>query len=56
MNTLEQEMREWLLDCFTDEYDQEQIRELEPVGLLQAIDRYYDGGVKAFKHGLEVAQ
>ncbi len=42
------EMRKWLLDCFEDEYDQEQIRELSFEHCVKAVNRYYDGGYKAF--------
>lgn len=41
-------MKEWLLDCFEDEYDQEQINELDHSDTLRAVNRYYDGGVEAF--------
>ncbi len=43
------EMRDWLLECFSDEYDQEQIEELTHEQLEKAVNRYYDGGLKAFK-------
>jgi hypothetical protein len=49
MNTLDTEMREWLLECFSEEYDQEQIEALSHNELVRAINRYYDGGIKAFK-------
>ncbi len=42
------EMRKWLLECFDEEYDQEQIRELSFEQCVKAINRYYDGGYKAF--------
>lgn len=48
MNTLDIEMRSWLLDCFEEEYDQEQIQELSHEQLVRAINRYYDGGMKGF--------
>ncbi len=41
-------MIEWLLECFTDDYDQEQIQELTESQLTRAINRYYDGGLSAF--------
>lgn len=43
------EMKAWLLECFDEEYDQEQIRELTYEQCVRAINRYYDGGMKAFK-------
>ncbi len=49
MKTLETEMREWLLECFSDEYDQEQIEDLTYNQLVRSIERYYDGGVEEFK-------
>lgn len=42
------EMRKWLLECFDEEYDQEQIRELSYDDCVKAVNRYYDGGFKAF--------
>ena len=48
MNTLESQMRDWLLECFSDEYDQEQIQELTHTELVRSINKYYDGGMKAF--------
>ncbi len=48
MNTLEKEMREWLLECFSDEYDQEQINELGYLELQRSINKYYDGGLNSF--------
>lgn len=42
------EMREWLLECFSDDYDQEEILELTDKVLERAINRYFDGGVKEF--------
>lgn len=49
MDRLEKEMREWLLECFSDEYDQEQIEELTSKQLERAINKYFDGGLTAFK-------
>lgn len=49
MSALDKEMREWLLECFSDEYDQEQIEELTHEQLMRSINRYFDGGVAAFK-------
>jgi hypothetical protein len=46
---MEQEMREWLLECFSDEYDQERILELTYEQLEKAINRYFDGGMEEFK-------
>lgn len=45
---LKDEMQQWLLDCFSDEYDQEQIKELTYSQLKKAINRYYDGGIESF--------
>ena len=47
--TLENEMREWLLECFEDEYDQEQIKELSEIQLIKAINRYFEGGMREFR-------
>ncbi len=49
MSTLDKDMRDWLLECFSDEYDQEQIEELTHEQLEKAVNRYYDGGMQAFK-------
>lgn len=46
--SLEQEMKEWLLECFSDEYDQEQIEELTTEQLKRSINRYFDGGLTEF--------
>lgn len=48
---LETEMREWLLDCFTQAEDQEEIQELNYGELVKAVNRYYDGGFKEFVSG-----
>lgn len=48
MNTLENEMRDWLLECFTEEYDQEQINNLTSEELQKPIQRYFDGGLIEF--------
>ncbi len=47
--TLHNEMKEWLLDCFQTENEQEEINELSHKELLEAVERYYDGGMKAFR-------
>jgi hypothetical protein len=44
----EKQMREWLLEGFSDEYDQEQINELTFDQLVRAVNGYYDGGYKSF--------
>ncbi len=49
MNELDKDMREWLLECFSEEYEQEQIEGLTHEQLVRAINRYYDGGMRAFK-------
>ena len=41
-------MREWLLDCFPDEYDQEVIESLTNWELIDAIENYFDGGIEAW--------
>lgn len=46
--SLQIEMREWLLECFNDEYDQEKIQELTYGELVKAVNKYYDGGFKEF--------
>jgi hypothetical protein len=45
---LEEEMRVWLLECFTDEYEQEEINKLNVDELESSIYRYYDGGMESF--------
>lgn len=45
-------MREWLLDCFDEEYDQEMIQELNEQELERSVNRYYDGGLRAFMAGI----
>lgn len=42
------QMKAWLLECFDDEYDREQIRELSFEHCVKAVNEYYDGGYKAF--------
>ena len=49
MRTIESDMRDWLLECFSEEYDQEQINELTYDQLVKSINRYYDGGMRAFR-------
>lgn len=44
----ESEMRAWLLECFSDEYEQEHINELNFKQLVNSVNRYYDGGYKSF--------
>jgi uncharacterized protein with von Willebrand factor type A (vWA) domain len=49
MNTqLDTEMREWLLECFSDDNDQETIEELTHDQLIKSINRYFDGGLTEF--------
>ena len=43
-----EDAREWLLECFEDEYDQETIEELDDAGIVDAINRYYHDGMEAF--------
>jgi hypothetical protein len=45
---MEENMKEWLLECFTEEADQEEIEALTREELIQAINRYYDGGLEQF--------
>lgn len=51
MKALDKEMREWLLECFSDEYDQEKIQELTHEQLVKSINHYYDGGMNVFQSG-----
>ena len=44
-----EEARSWLLDCFPDPVDAEQIETLGARELLLAVDRYYSGGWAAFE-------
>jgi len=46
------EMRDWLLDCFPDEYCQESIEQASEAKILKAINRFYDGGVEAFQNSI----
>lgn len=46
--TLEDKMREWLLECFASDDDQEEIESLGFNGLFIAVNRYYDGGIAQF--------
>jgi hypothetical protein len=50
MDTLEfrEAMRNWLLDCYTTEDEQEEINELSLPQLMNAVERYYDGGLRQF--------
>lgn len=45
---IETEMRDWLLECFSEEYEQEQINELTFNELKRSVNKYYDRGIKAF--------
>lgn len=47
-NYLMEDARNWLLDCFADPFDAEQIGKLGPRELLLAVERYYSGGWAAF--------
>ena len=44
----ETEMREWLLECFDDEHDQEQISDLSYTQLVRYVNRYHDNGFNGF--------
>lgn len=46
------EARDWLLDCFSDEYDQELITDLTPDDVIAAVERYYEGGWSEFRSSL----
>ena len=48
-------MRSWLLDCFPDEHDQEVIESLTNSELIDAIEKYFDGGVEAWKLTEEIS-
>lgn len=48
MNNMVEDMREWLLECFSDEDDQEEIQELSDKEVLASVNRYFHGGVKEF--------
>jgi hypothetical protein len=48
--SIHDEMRVWLLDCFPED-DHEAIQELTHDELENAINRYYDGGMRAFMQG-----
>lgn len=48
MLRVENEMREWLFECFDDEYSQEEISNLDFSDLKRSVNRYYDGGFHAF--------
>ena len=45
---IDREMKDWLLDCFDEEADQEEIEGLGSQQLENAINRYFDGGMKEF--------
>lgn len=40
--------RTWLLDCFSDEEDQEEIRTLNAIRIVQSVETHYEGGYTAF--------
>lgn len=43
-----EQMREWLKDCYEDEYDQELINQSSDNIIIKSIKREYDGGLDAF--------
>lgn len=43
------DMKSWLLECFNEEVDQEEIEGLSFEQLVRAINRYYEGGIEQFK-------
>jgi len=45
---MQQEMIEWLLDCYSEEHDQEIINNLSYTELKRIVNREYAGGVDAF--------
>lgn len=40
--------RAWLLDCFEDEEDQEDIRSLNAIRIVQSVETHYEGGYRQF--------
>jgi hypothetical protein len=48
MDTVHKHMREWMLECFIEEYDQEQIQNFNHRQLEKHVDLYFDGGLDAF--------
>ncbi len=42
------DMRAWLLDCFSDEASVESIRLANHVVLIDGIERHYEGGMAQF--------
>lgn len=47
-NMAHAQMKEWLLDCFNEEADQEKIKQLIYEHCVKAINKCYDGGFKQF--------
>lgn len=51
---LDTEMKDWLLECFDEEGDKEEIEGLTHEQLVRAINKYFDGGMKCFVELLEI--
>lgn len=47
------DMRDWLKDCYEDEYDQEEIDSCSERQIIAAVDREYDGGLMQFLRDCE---
>lgn len=43
-------MQAWLLECFSEEYDREEINKLDAADLVNAINDYYEGEAEQFMH------
>lgn len=43
-----EDAREWLLDCFDDEYDQEEIAAASDEVIIKAVKRYHYDGIAGF--------
>jgi len=48
-------MRSWLLDCFPDEHDQEVIGSLTNWELIEAIEKYFEGGIEVWNLSEEIS-
>ena len=46
MNKLDQEMKNWLIECFPNQ--EEELEELSHNELVNSINRYFDGGLMEF--------
>ena len=43
-----EDARAWLLDCFSDEEDQTEIKLLNQIQLVQSVETHYEGGYEQF--------